>query len=72
MRARPAISLADSIRQTASMVRWVSVDVMATDHIICATLTQGKMVGLHAFQNKTALQKNENLVARSPLPAGEI
>src|SRR5712691_4124657 len=34
MRARPAISLADSILQTASMARCVSADVTATHHII--------------------------------------
>jgi hypothetical protein len=36
MRVRPAISLGDSIRQTASMVRWmsrlISADVTAIDH----------------------------------------
>ena len=35
IRARPAMSLADSIRQTASIARWVSVAVTATDHTIC-------------------------------------
>ena len=34
MRARPAMSLGDSIRQTASMVRWVVGAVTATDHTI--------------------------------------
>src|SRR5229473_1356206 len=34
IRARPAISLGDSILQTASIVRCVSVAVTATDHII--------------------------------------
>jgi hypothetical protein len=34
MRASPAMILADSIRQTASMARCVSVAVTATDHII--------------------------------------
>src|SRR5438270_3787649 len=34
IRVRPAISLADSIRQTASIVRWVSVAVTATDYTI--------------------------------------
>src|SRR5438093_2247827 len=34
IRARPAMSLADSILQTASIVRWVSVAVTATDHTI--------------------------------------
>src|SRR6266851_4483820 len=33
MRARPAMSLGDSIRQTASMARCESVDI-ATDHIM--------------------------------------
>src|SRR5207244_5380401 len=32
MRARAAISIADSILQTASMTRWVSVAVTTTDH----------------------------------------
>src|SRR5260370_3747441 len=32
--ARPAMSLADSILQTASIARWVSVAVTATDHTI--------------------------------------
>ena len=32
--ARPAMSLADSILQTASMARWVSAAVTATDHTI--------------------------------------
>ena len=32
MRARPAMSRADSIRQTASIARWVSVACTATDH----------------------------------------
>jgi hypothetical protein len=31
MRARLAISFADSMRQTAAMVRWVSVAAMAAD-----------------------------------------
>jgi hypothetical protein len=31
MRAMPAMSLGDSIRQTASMTRWVSETVTATD-----------------------------------------
>src|SRR5579875_3090735 len=35
MRARPAMSRGDSIRHTASMVRWMSVAVMATDHSTC-------------------------------------
>ena len=30
----PAMSLADSIRQTASIARWVSVAVTATNHAI--------------------------------------
>src|SRR5216683_1517513 len=34
IRVRPAMILADSILQTASMARWVSVDVTATHHII--------------------------------------
>ena len=34
IRARPAMSLGDSILQTASMARCVSVAVTATDHII--------------------------------------
>src|SRR5262245_25189054 len=34
MRARPAMSLACSIRKTASTVRWMSVAIMATDHTI--------------------------------------
>src|SRR2546421_8557700 len=34
IRARPAMSLADSIRQTASIARCVSVAVTPTDHII--------------------------------------
>src|SRR5213594_452957 len=34
IRARPAMSRGDSIRQTASMVRYVSVAVTATDHTI--------------------------------------
>src|ERR1700738_3603155 len=32
IRARPAISLADSILQTASIARWVSDTVTATNH----------------------------------------
>ncbi len=32
IRASPAMSLADSIRKTASMARWTSVAVTATDH----------------------------------------
>src|SRR5712671_6722222 len=34
IRANPAMSLGDSILQTASMARWVSVAVTATDHTI--------------------------------------
>src|SRR5437016_3600446 len=34
IRARPAMSLADSILQTASIARWVSEAVMTTDHTI--------------------------------------
>ena len=34
IRARPAMSLADSILQTASIARWVSVAVTATDQSI--------------------------------------
>src|SRR5580658_281630 len=41
-RARPAMSLADSIRQTASMARWVSVAVMAKDDTIGTGTAQAK------------------------------
>src|SRR3989442_1312045 len=34
IRVSPAMTLADSIRQTASMARWVSVAVTATNHTI--------------------------------------
>src|SRR6476620_10561598 len=34
IRASPAMSLGDSILQTASMARWVSVAVTTTDHTI--------------------------------------
>jgi len=36
IRARPAMSFACSIRKTAWIVRWISVAVTATDHIIVA------------------------------------
>src|SRR5207248_657573 len=42
-RASPAISRADSILQSASMVRWVSVAVMATDDTIVARAAQAKI-----------------------------
>ena len=41
MRARPAISLACSMRKTASMVRCMSVAVTATDHSIIDPLGKG-------------------------------
>src|SRR5256885_3807021 len=40
IRANPAMSLGDSILQTASMARWVSVAVTATDHTIFDPPTQ--------------------------------
>src|SRR6266852_8987947 len=40
MRVRPAMMRADSMRQTASMARWVSVDVMATHHTIFKSFAQ--------------------------------
>src|SRR5438034_5839479 len=44
IRASPAMSLGDSIRQTASMARWVSVAVTATDHTIFDLLAQPRYV----------------------------
>ena len=41
IRARPAMSLGDSILQTASIVRCVSVAVTATDHTIFSPPVQG-------------------------------
>ncbi|MFD0319649.1 hypothetical protein [Lysobacter gummosus] len=41
MRVRPAMSLADSMRHTASMARWVSVAVMATDDTTSRAGSQG-------------------------------
>ncbi len=41
IRASPPMSRADSILQTASIVRWVSVVVTATDHTIFAPSLQG-------------------------------
>src|SRR5215510_8843931 len=51
MRVRPAISLADSILQTASMARCVSVAVTATDHNINEVGVQweGRGFGLWGF-----------------------
>src|SRR5713101_9081012 len=40
IRARPAMILADSIRQTASIARCVSVAVTATNHITFGSLVQ--------------------------------
>ena len=40
MRVSPAMMRADSILQTASMARWVSVDVTATHHTIFNRLVQ--------------------------------
>src|SRR5438128_4419808 len=46
MRVRPAISLGDSILQTASMVRCISAGGTATDHIIFGVAVQaGLRVG---------------------------
>src|SRR6267154_4376489 len=41
MRVRPAMMRADSMRQTASMARWVSVEVTDTHHTIFKTFVQG-------------------------------
>src|SRR5438477_100856 len=43
IRARPAISLGDSILQTASMVRWVSEAVTATDQTILQPSVQDRV-----------------------------
>src|SRR6202163_2663051 len=43
IRARPAMSLGDSILQTASMAECVSVAVTATDHIIFNPRAQGAL-----------------------------
>src|SRR6267378_2762723 len=40
MRVSPAMMRADSMRQTASMARWVSVEVTATHHTIFKTIAQ--------------------------------
>src|SRR6267154_1613103 len=40
MRVRPAMMRADSMRQTASMARWVSVEITATHHTIFKTFAQ--------------------------------
>ena len=42
IRAREAMSFADSIRQTASIVRWVSVAVTATDQTISRVAVQDR------------------------------
>ncbi|ALN64642.1 hypothetical protein GLA29479_3791 [Lysobacter antibioticus] len=41
MRVSPAMSLADSMRQTASMARWVSMAVTAKDQTTSRTPMQG-------------------------------
>src|SRR5882757_4184620 len=41
MRVSPAMMRADSMRQTASMARWVSVEVTDTHHTIFKTFVQG-------------------------------
>src|SRR5688572_16838769 len=50
MRASVAISLADSMRHTASMLRWMSVAVMATDHTTDVVPLQVLEVASRAFQ----------------------
>src|SRR5258706_11263706 len=40
MRVRPAMMRADSMRQTASMARWVSVEITDTHHTIFKTIAQ--------------------------------
>src|SRR5688572_23887687 len=42
IRARPAMSLGASILHTASIVRWASVAVTATDHTISNPPVQGR------------------------------
>src|SRR5690348_17165295 len=64
IRATPAIILADSILQTASMVRWVSATVTATHHIIftlrCASWAVAPLSscgGVHARSGLVDLAK---------------
>src|ERR1700730_12029552 len=49
MRVRPAIIRADSMRQTASMVRWVAVEVTTPYHTTSALSAQVKRAGNSAL-----------------------
>src|SRR6266436_6319572 len=52
MRVRPAMMRADSMRQTASMARWVGVDVMPTHHTIFFFGAQGGCARYAAKANR--------------------
>jgi hypothetical protein len=56
MRARPAMILADSMRQTASMARCVSVAVTATDH---TTFDLRVQVGAHRDEFVAAMRAHQ-------------
>ena len=66
MRARPAMSLADSMRQTASMVRWMSVAVTATDHSIESARARGARLGRGGQPSRCDLLGDEHDEPRDP------
>jgi hypothetical protein len=68
IRVRPAMILADSILQTASMARCVSVAVTATNHIIFNALVQARARGDYVFAAIRARENSYALGAKSSGP----